>query len=187
MPGRIFPRCLIVLRRSPACCAVVDPVGCGLLRPRGWSIPGPAFGARFVTTRGWAGQRSRPRRDLTCPKARPAAAAQPRGRAAVRRGASLGIPRCSRILRIASGFVIAGLPLPDPPGTSTSVPVSFCKARSSRGSGARTRPRSRGCDGLLLVAWRAPAEVLGNEAILVASKTQHSRQSRAWSVKELGF
>ena len=67
----------------------------------------PLLGRCSVTTRGWAGQRSRPRRGRTCPKARPAAAAQPRGRAAVRRGALLGIPRWSRILRVASGLVIA--------------------------------------------------------------------------------
>jgi len=42
--------------------------------------------------------------------------------------------------------------LPDPPGTSTSVPVSFGKAKSFRDDDARTRPRSRGCDSLLLLA-----------------------------------
>ena len=41
----------------------------------GIAYPWPHFGgARSVTTRGWAGQRSRPRRGRTCPKARPAAA-----------------------------------------------------------------------------------------------------------------
>jgi hypothetical protein len=66
-------------------------------------------------------------------------------------------------------------PIPDLPGTSPSVPVSFCKVRSFLGNdvGTGPRPRSRGCDGSLLVAWKAPVGVLGKGAILVANKTQH--------------
>jgi hypothetical protein len=41
-------------------------------------------------------------------------------------------------------------------------------------NGARTHSRSRGCDSSLLVAWKAPAGVLGNEAIVVASEAQLS-------------
>jgi len=58
----------------------------------------------------------------------------------------------------------------------------------ARGNGARTRlhRRARGCDGLLVVAWKAPAEVLGNEAISVANKTQHSALFRGSRVSRLG-
>jgi len=58
-----------------------------------------------------------------------------------------------------------------PPEASPSVPVSFDKANSFRDNGARTHPRAGGSDSLLLVAWKAPAEVLGNEAILVATRS----------------
>ena len=47
-------------------------------------------------------------------------------------------------------------------------------------NGARTHSRSRGCDSSLLVAWKAPAGVLGNQAILVASTTQNSTRSQSW-------
>ncbi len=67
----------------------------------------PLSGRLSVTTRGWAGQRSRPRRGRPCPKAR---LRLRRSRVGARRdGAGL---RCEfrggpEILRMASGFVIA--------------------------------------------------------------------------------
>ncbi len=68
------------------------------------AYPWPHFwGSCSVITRGWAGRRSRPRRGRTCPRSSVCGG----GCAAVRRGASLGIPRWSRILRMTSGFVIA--------------------------------------------------------------------------------
>jgi hypothetical protein len=75
-------------------------------------------------------------------------------------------------------------PIPNLPETSTSVPVSFGKVRSFLGNdvGTGPRPRSRACDSLLLVEWTAPAGVVGNGEKLVANKTQHSVQSRAWGV-----
>jgi hypothetical protein len=71
---------------------------------------------------------------------------------------------------------------------SPSVPVSFDKAKSFRGNGARTRlhRRALGCDRLLLVAWKAPAGVLGNEAMLVASEAQLSARVRGSRLSRLG-
>ena len=81
-----------------------------------------------------------------------------------------GKPRTRQARRRAARH----LPLPDRPGTSPSAPVSFDKAKSFRGNGARTRLHRRARDSSLLVAWMAPAGVLGNEAILVASEAQLS-------------
>jgi hypothetical protein len=69
------------------------------------------------------------------------------------------------------GGQFAAGPLPDPPGTSPGVSVSFDKAKSFRDNGARTHlhRRALGCDSSLLVAWKAPAGVLGNEPMFVAS------------------
>jgi hypothetical protein len=85
-----------------------------------------------------------------------------------------GRPRTRQARRQA----IRRLLIPDPPGTSPSVPVSFDKARLFRDNGARTHPRARECYSSLLVAWKAPAGVVGNRAKLVANTTQHSMQSR---------
>jgi len=77
-----------------------------------------------------------------------------------------GMPR----IRQARRRAVRRLLLPGRPGTSPSVPVSFDKAKSFRVDGARTHPRAREWDSLLLVAWKAPAGVLGNGAMSVARK-----------------
>ena len=89
----------------------------------------------------------------------------------VPRNCARSAPRSSPSRRRA----VRHLLLPVPPGTSTSAPVSSGRAKSSRDSGVRTppRPRAHGCDSLLLVAWKAPAGVLGNGAIFVANKPRY--------------
>ena len=77
-----------------------------------------------------------------------------------------GTPRTRRARRRE----VRRLPLPDLPGMSPSVSVPFGRAVSFQDNGALTRPQSRGCDSLLLVAWKAPAGVLGNGAMSVARK-----------------
>ena len=82
-----------------------------------------------------------------------------------------GRPRTRQARRRA----VRHLPLPDLPGTSPSAPVSSDTTTSFRGNGVRTRLRVRwrGCDSLMLVAWKAPAGVLGNGAIFVANKPRY--------------
>ena len=93
-----------------------------------------------------------------------------------------GKPRTRRPRKRA----VRRLPLPDRPGTSASVPGWFGRAKWFRDSGARTRlhPPARGCDCSLLVAWKAPAGVLGNALILVANKVRYLMRSWAQGARD---
>ena len=67
----------------------------------GIAYPWPHFWGRCsVTTRGWAGRRSRPRRGRTCPKARPAAVGARRCGAGLRWGFRGGPESCVSLLAL---------------------------------------------------------------------------------------
>jgi hypothetical protein len=78
-------------------------------------------------------------------------------------------------------FLVSSSPSSLQPPASSLSAVSFDKAKSFRVDGARTHPRAREWNSLLLVARKAPARVVGNGLMNVAWATPLSTRTRGVS------